>query len=638
MAIQENQLHTIFQNQIGRDATPYEVTKYSTASPQTLANLKGTFSKLNTDQSITDYLTHVGQDSSIDNRIALGKTYGINNVGTAEGNTALLKAMKGGQKPVSNTPIQGSIITPDASSKDSTIIPPAQDKTLSGSILKASDTTSESTDPISVGKKNVDTAYTQQQDAQKAVAEIDKTLARLKDDKMAEIARSGGVVNESSMMSEILRENAPLLARRKELAAEYTRANQNYQKAVSEQKQTEANYYKQQQLDLSKEKIDIQQQQFEEKLASSNIVKRAVYSDGTKVGEEFVNKLTGKKINVNSSGQIVGTGLPVGEFGSIVSGSSKGKITYSDFSKVPDAPTPENLNTIMPGTGGKTYGAVYQDAVTFAETGKYQKTGTSTKPSVRAYDDAVKNKAANIANALGMTLDELRLAYKGNSAAISKLIMQKATVGAFENKAKAQIDMILNGYTDPISGKQVPSLNDSVDRSQSKLVNELFVKGKILAGNTPAQLLSNALVTFSTEYAKIMSGSTGSSVGSSDSARAEAASLISAALSKGTLEETLGLLQKEMETTMEGYDQQIKETGTGIISGKAPTNRVDMSEAGARNFVEQSLTRQGLKYDALVADMRANSPAGYQPALDNDTGLPVYASATEINSGKYTPL
>ena len=177
-------------------------------------------------------------------------------------------------------------------------------------------------------------------------------------------------------------------------------------------------------------------------------------------------------------------------------------------------------------------------------------------PLLRKTRAAVKAKASNIAASLGMTEDQLRVAYKANSTAMGKLITQKATVSAFENKARAQVDIILNGYIDPRTGEKVPSLNTSVSRTDYPLVNGLYVKGKILAGDTNAQLLSNALITFTTEYAKIMSGSTGSAAASTDAARREASSLISTALTQGTLEKTLGLLQKEMDTTIQGYNDQ----------------------------------------------------------------------------------
>lgn len=114
MTVTQNQLDTIFNTQLGRNATPYEAQTYSNASPQALAGLKDAYSKLNTGSSIVDYLTSIGEDPSLSSRTALGQKYGITNVGTSEGNTALLTALKSGKAPTPAAPpaVPGSITPP----------------------------------------------------------------------------------------------------------------------------------------------------------------------------------------------------------------------------------------------------------------------------------------------------------------------------------------------------------------------------------------------------------------------------------------------------------------------------------------------------------------------------------------------
>ena len=88
--VTQNQLDPIVQKAVGRTATPYEVQTFSTLSPQALASLPEYYSGLNKNTSIVDYLKFNGQDPN--SRIDLGKQYGITNIGTAEGNTALLNS------------------------------------------------------------------------------------------------------------------------------------------------------------------------------------------------------------------------------------------------------------------------------------------------------------------------------------------------------------------------------------------------------------------------------------------------------------------------------------------------------------------------------------------------------------------
>jgi len=674
----DNQINDAFTSLLNRPATPDEVKKYATASPQTIANLPVTYSKLNTNSSISDYLTSIGQDNSLQARTKLGQQYGIANVGTAEGNTALLNAMKSGKKPAV-APVAGSVAqalpqTPQQPQSNQQPQQPQQpqvqvaDAGLGGSVAGAASQDTQTpqtptvqtvdTDPYVQQSKSAEndaygvyqTALQAYQGAQTQVKSIDDQVSSLRasisqalQDKEAQAAASGGVVSRSQIAAEVAGQTAPVQQRIQELlqeratyASSQSQASQNLQqakdswnKATTDRKDAESNYYKtisanqaQQKIDTQASqfntKTDIQQSQFSQKeqdvankLVQSGYKKIADYQDGTKVGEHYIN-LSGKNVAVNSDGSetVIGTGSSVGSSGSGISSSagdvSSGKIEYTDFAGNPYAPTDENRNDIYKQTG-KTYGAVFEDAIAYAETGKYQKTGMGSKPSIIAYDAAVKAKASNIAAALGMTEADLRTAYAGNKSAIAKLITLKSTTAAFENKAKAQIDMILNGYSDPTTGKEVAPLNSSVSRTDWPLVNSAFIKGKLLTGDTPTQLLSNSLITFSNEYAKIMSGSTGSSAGSSDSARNEAQSLISTSLSEGTLASTLGLLQKEMDTTIEGYDKQIQDTGINL------TFKDNASQSGFRTDRNNN---------PIAASMSTNSSGNqYTKALDA-AGIP----------------
>jgi hypothetical protein len=611
----QNQVDGMFQqSELKRNATPLEYNQYSTKSLSDLhpESISKSYGALNKDVSITDYLKYNGRDSSPQARTALAQQYGISNSGTAEGNTALLKALQGGSTQSATSPVnasQGSIsgatspiYTPRTQGNVSqpTETPQSQPDNTQGSISTAANT--QATVPQSTYQSNpaLDTIQKEYTGYQKQLSDITASIENEFQQKKAQVIASGGIVNEAQIRGLVQAEKAPLIEERNRLlnlqsttgktlqsllgqdksnraeadrqqSLEQKNQNENLNRGLNASKFTQTEADKQDNLDIRKQQIKIQEQ----RLIQSGYKKISDYSDGSKVGEHYVN-LNGKKITLDKqTGQerFVGTGSVVGSKTSQSSGTvhsiSKGKITYKDFASVPDAPTLENSNTLYPGTMGKTYGAVYQDSVSYAETGKYQKTSQSSKPSSKAYDNAVKQKAANIAQSLGMTEDELRVSYAANKTAVSKLITQKATVSAFENRAKSQIDIILNGYINPRTGEKVSSLNDSVPRSDYKLVNGFYVNGKILAGDTKAQLLSNALITFSAEFTKIMSGGTGSAQASSDSARAEAAKLIGVGLSNGTLNEALGLLQKEMETTTDGQDKQIKETMSNFIGGQS---------------------------------------------------------------------
>ena len=132
--ITQNQLEPVFQSALGRAPTDYEVKTFSTASPQTLANLKNTYGKLNTSNSIVDYLTSIGQDPSLQSRTALGQKYGINNIGTSEGNIALLNALKSGKQPS----VTGALPPPPTGTDITQTTTTTQNPPVGGSITTAS--------------------------------------------------------------------------------------------------------------------------------------------------------------------------------------------------------------------------------------------------------------------------------------------------------------------------------------------------------------------------------------------------------------------------------------------------------------------------------------------------------------------
>lgn len=155
----------------------------------------------------------------------------------------------------------------------------------------------------------------------------------------------------------------------------------------------------------------------------------------------------------------------------------------------------------------------------------------------------ILNRSAEINKALGNSpaaAAQKQAAQKADQVALNQITKMGAAAAAFENKANAQADL-------------VNELSPKVDRTAYPLINGWIVSGKAAMGDTPAHLLGNALLTFTNEYAKIMEGSTGSAAGSSESSRRDAAKLISAALSKGTLAATVDQMKREMRMTIDGY-------------------------------------------------------------------------------------
>lgn len=177
---------------------------------------------------------------------------------------------------------------------------------------------------------------------------------------------------------------------------------------------------------------------------------------------------------------------------------------------------------------------------------QYRIQGTSAIPTRISGDDRVKliNLAAKQAKALGNSPAQViqkQYALKSDGAALTKITTMASAAEAFETKAIAQAEL-------------VRGLSAKVKRTEYPLINAALQSGREATGNTDAHLFANGLLTFTTEYAKLMEGSTGSAAGSSDAARKDAARLIGTALNNGTIDKTLDQMKWEMQQTRRGYD------------------------------------------------------------------------------------
>jgi hypothetical protein len=207
-----------------------------------------------------------------------------------------------------------------------------------------------------------------------------------------------------------------------------------------------------------------------------------------------------------------------------------------------------NVEKAKPGAAGGV--SMSDDAIDYAAA-QVRIVGQNSGVLTRLNDDDRKrilNRVADQAKAIGQSpaaTVQRQAAYKSDAAALTKMQTMRAAAESFESKAVQQ-------------AKIVSDLSKAVGRTKFPIVNAAIMGGKInLSGDKDAQLLVNAITTFSSEYAKIIEGSTGSAAGSSDAARKAAERLLSTKLSDNTMQSTLDLMQREMKLTLGGYDATI---------------------------------------------------------------------------------
>ena len=154
------------------------------------------------------------------------------------------------------------------------------------------------------------------------------------------------------------------------------------------------------------------------------------------------------------------------------------------------------------------------------------------------------NAAAKMSGKAGLTPAQQiqkQAAYKSDATSLTQMTKMASAAEAYETKALQQSDIVEN-------------LSKEVKRTNWPIINQALLSGKANLGDSKTQQLFNAITTFSSEYAKIMEGSTGSSAASSDSARKAADRLINAAMTKGQVQDVLDLMRREMRLTIQGYD------------------------------------------------------------------------------------
>lgn len=196
--------------------------------------------------------------------------------------------------------------------------------------------------------------------------------------------------------------------------------------------------------------------------------------------------------------------------------------------------------------GNTTGGGLTEGSVDYLGT-QYRVLGPSGIPT--RFDQGEKTKIVNRATeqiaALGQSpvqAVQKQLAVKADSGALALNAKMATSAEAFEYKALQQADI-------------VTGLSKNVSRTDSPLFNSALLAGKKeIFGDADTQLLFNAVQTFTSEYAKIMEGSTGSVAASSEGARRASERLVKAGLGHDTLVKTIDLMRKEMRFTIQGYD------------------------------------------------------------------------------------
>lgn len=179
--------------------------------------------------------------------------------------------------------------------------------------------------------------------------------------------------------------------------------------------------------------------------------------------------------------------------------------------------------------------AVDYIAEQFVGTGKMPPMGMGK--AATANRNAVLNKAAEIEAATGATGQDAATRWatmKADTAALSNLSKQAAMINAFESTALKNADQVVLLAPKGVGGS-APVLNRWINAGRREI-----------AGDPDVSKFNLAVGTLADEYAKVVSGGTGSTA-VTDSARAEAYSRINSAMTVNQLQNVIAQMKIEME-------------------------------------------------------------------------------------------
>jgi hypothetical protein len=208
-----------------------------------------------------------------------------------------------------------------------------------------------------------------------------------------------------------------------------------------------------------------------------------------------------------------------------------------------------------PEDAGLDSGSVEMYAQSFLRTGQIPALGQGK--SAHADRIAILNKAHDIETATGKTGEDAVATWAGtkaNTQALTQVQKQYSMARNFEQTALLNADNALR-LAPKGAGPLSPALNQYIQGAR-----------KNLQGSPDVTAYDVAIGTFLTEYAKIMSGSTGAQ-GSTDSARREAGELLNRYASRGQLAAGITVMKQDMANRMSGYEGETQRL-QGAISGR----------------------------------------------------------------------
>lgn len=183
---------------------------------------------------------------------------------------------------------------------------------------------------------------------------------------------------------------------------------------------------------------------------------------------------------------------------------------------------------------------------------------------------------------------------KADAAALTMVTKQKESAEAYERSAGNELDLAVS---------LIPHTPEPLNM---QLLTRWARTGETQFGDVHVPQFQAALISGLTEYAKVLSGGTGSVAASSDSARQEALSLIPPGATSEQIPAIVGVLKQGMKFKLSSYDQQVRDI-KARMSGETPA---DEKAAGGASAPPKAAADYLIAHPDLRADFDAKFGAG----------------------------
>ena len=223
---------------------------------------------------------------------------------------------------------------------------------------------------------------------------------------------------------------------------------------------------------------------------------------------------------------------------------------------------------------------------------QYLRTGQLPPMGMGAAANAMKSQvldlAAKIAKDEGHSIEDYvegRATLKADAASLTQATKMYDSVHSYEATALDNLKVVEDAMT------------KGAGTAAGPVINRWYLAGKKATGDKDVAALDTALGAFRGEFAKIMSGSTGSVAAASDSARAEADKMIDGGQSPDALKAQIAVARKDMENRKVNLRKQVEDIQKRLRGGS-----IAASEGGDTPEISEA------QYNALPAGAHYRVP------------------------------